>query len=175
MENLLTRARNGDKSAETELFQFLLVRFHYLAKRKGLGDDAGDIAQDACLTVLEKYREADLEGSFEAWAYGILKRKIGNYYQHREVHRRVILEDEGSKSVMDYPAKTSHPETKRRLYRCLQKLIQGFPRYARALNLIHQGYKTDEICQRMAVKPGNLYVILNRGRQILSDCLKARE
>ena len=175
MENLISRAKKGDKSAESELFHFLLVRFKYLAKRKGLGEDADDIAQDACLTVLEKYREADPEGRFEAWVYGVLKRKIGNYYQHREVRRRIIVKEDELHQVKDYPSNTSHPESRRQLYSCLKKLIRQFPRYARALNLIHQGYKTEEICQRLDIKPGNLYVILNRGRYILNECLNGKE
>jgi len=170
LEDLLTLARSGDKAAERKIFERLLVRFTLIAKRRIDGDDAQDIAQDACLTILEKYRTEAPADRFEAWAHGVLYNKIGNFYQHRNVRRTWHA------GVRAYaPAIVSEPglehELRRKLLACIRKLVHGNRRYARALNLVFQGFRTDEICQKLAIQPGHLYVILNRGRRMLIDCL----
>ncbi|NIO21904.1 MAG: hypothetical protein GTN76_14535, partial [Candidatus Aenigmarchaeota archaeon] len=81
MDELLSKAREGDEKAERELFQYLFVRFKALAKRRIGEGEAEDIAQEACLTVLEKYKTQTFTKGFETWAYGVLKMKIGNYMQ----------------------------------------------------------------------------------------------
>ena len=171
MEDLLTQARQGDKSAEKKIFEQLLVRFILIAKRRIDSDDAQDIAQDACLTILEKYRTEAPADRFEAWAHGILRNKIGNFYQHRTVRRAWHAGvDEYDASQIAGPA--VRQDRSRKLMNCLKKLVRDNQRYARALNLVCQGYRTDEICQRLHIQPGHLYVILNRGRRMLTDCLE---
>ena len=61
------RARNGDSQAESRLFQTLHVRFVILAKLYLGHEDAQDAAQQACLTVAQKYRELPSEDGFNAW------------------------------------------------------------------------------------------------------------
>jgi len=61
------------------------------------------------------------------------------------------------------------------LVECLRELIRGFPRYARVLNLVQQGYGTEEICERMTISRNNLYVLLSRGRKVLKDCISYEE
>jgi len=60
------------------------------------------------------------------------------------------------------------------LLRCLKDVLKVKRQYARALNLKYQGYSTEEICGRLGVKRGDLYVILNRGRAVLRECLDKR-
>jgi len=50
---IVKKAQNRDKSAETELFEKLFVRFSPIAKQRFKTDYSEDIAQDACLTILE--------------------------------------------------------------------------------------------------------------------------
>lgn len=170
LEDLLTLARSGDKAAEGKIFERLLVRFTLIAKRRIDGDDARDVAQDACLTILEKYRTEAPAGRFEAWAHGILYNKIGNFYQRREVrrswHAGVVSGD--AAQLSDPPPQQ---ELRRKLLGCIRKLVVGNRRYARALNLMFLGYKTNEICVKLNIQPGHLYVILNRGRRLLINCL----
>jgi len=172
LEKIVSKALDGDSDAEMELFQSLRVRFIYLAKKRLLkSEDAEDIAQEACLTVLEKYRTADFHGNFTPWALKILRNKIGNHLQSKsvQVDREANRWDKRLSS-----GNTTRPadvDLIRAVVGCLRKLIVAFPRYARALNLAHQGYGTDEICRRLGIKSNNLYVILNRGRSFLKDCL----
>jgi hypothetical protein len=63
-------------------------------------------------------------------------------------------------------------DLKRQLLVCLKKLIKINPIYARAINFVHQGYKTREICEKLNITRNNFYVILTRGRHMLDTCLK---
>jgi len=172
MEHLLTKAREGDEKAEKELFQYLFVRFKTIAKRRVGEGEAKDIAQEACLTVLQKYKTETFSTGFEAWAYGVLKMKIGNYFQGLMAKQKSLAPE----SEADQTLTNSSPEPgyglKRQLIGCLKQIIKRNPLYARVLNFIHQGYQTSEICQRLQIKPNNFYVILNRGRVMLKTCLE---
>ncbi len=164
-------AKQGDKAAENRFFEYLHSRFTLIATRRVGVDHAEDIAQEACITVLQKYKTGVPEDRFEAWAYQILRNKIGNFLQGRDVRRNVAS---GLERIEDVGAKGSEvidPALRIRLLDCLRLISRAVPRYARVLNLVHQGYNTIEICARISVKPNHLYVILNRSRKMLSDCL----
>jgi RNA polymerase sigma factor (sigma-70 family) len=171
LQHLLLKAKKGDKNAETQILEYLRVRFVLLAKRRIGEEHCEDIAQEACMTVLEKLKTDSPEDNFEAWAYQVLRNKIGNYLQSSNLRQKKMI---GTEHI-DYLEKSAVPDTdpifRRRLIDCLKKLIKDNRRYARVLNLTYQGYDTNEICQRMAMKPNHLYVVLNRSRKMLSDCL----
>lgn len=173
MNHLVELARNGDGDAEGKFLKILFVRFVAIAKRRlGSQDDAEDVAQDACATVLAKYKVDLSIVNFEAWAYGVLRMKIGNYLQKKITRRECPLLDSESHDMTGGSAQGDDPELGLRLSDCVRKLIASFPRYARVLNLIHQGYKSDEICQKLRINPNNMYVILSRGRSMLKCCLE---
>ena len=171
MLQLLIKAKQGDKDAEAQILEHLRVRFVLLAKRRIGEAHCEDIAQEACITVLEKFKTESPEDMFEAWAYKVLRNKIGNYLQSSSLRQKKMVNTEHI-DYLEKPAMTDlDPLFKRRLMDCLRKLIKSNRRYARVLNFAHQGYDTAEICQRMAMKSNHFYVTLNRGRKMLSDCL----
>jgi len=176
MEQLVAKAVAGDKAAENEVFQRLRVRFVQFAKRKMQNTDAAeDLAQEACMTILQKYSNEKFTVGFQAWAYGVLKKKIGNYLQERAVRQRTMRSANGTQLSVEAQAcwgREEDPHTLMRLRDCMRKLIRARPRYSRVLNLIHQGYKTDEVCRRMDIKASNCYKILSRGRDLLELCLE---
>jgi RNA polymerase sigma factor (sigma-70 family) len=172
MQKVFLKARAGDRTAEQEMFEYLLARFTYLAQRRISAEEARDVAQDACVTVLEKYRTEAPQDRFLAWAYEVLRNKIGNYYQHQKVQKKVMAD-----LPPDSPARLpdraeADLETRLKLILCLKRLVKAYPRFARILNLIYQGYTTDEICQRLRLTANNLYVSLTRSRKILNNCLE---
>lgn len=171
MDRLLARAKKGDKKAEKELFRYLFVRFKTLAKRRIGEGEAEDIAQEACLTVLQKYKTETFTTGFQAWAYGVLKMKIGNYMQGLMPKEKNLVPESEANQALNTPTPEPEYELKRKLVDCLKQIIKRNRLYARALNFIHQGFKSNEICQRLKIKPNNFYVILNRGRRMLETCL----
>jgi len=172
MDELLTRARQGYEKAEKELFQCLFVRFKALAKRRIGEGEAEDIAQEACLTVLQKYKTETFTKGFEAWAYGVLKMKIGNYMQGLMVKQKSLALESEADQTQKLASPGPNYDLRRKLINCLKQIIGRNRLYARVLNFIHQGYKACEISQRLRIKPNNFYVILNRGRRLLRTCLE---
>jgi RNA polymerase sigma factor (sigma-70 family) len=174
ISDLVEKAIAGDERAEKELFENLTVRFRYLAKRYMKTEDVEDVTQEACLTILQKYKKQEYAKSFEAWAYGVLKMKIGNYLQNLGTRKKNIADanSEVIERLASGEPKEDNLDLSERLVTCLKKINEKHPRYVRVLNLVHQGYKTEEICEMLDIKPNYFYVILNRGRKMLRECLK---
>lgn len=171
LQQLLLKAKQGDKAAEAQIIEYLRVRFVLLAKRRIGEENCEDIAQEACITVLEKLKTESPDDMFEAWAYRVLRNKIGNYLQSTNLRQKKMVSTEQIDYLERPATEQVDPVFKRRLIDCLKKLIKSNRRYARVLNFAHQGYDTEEICRRMDMKSNHLYVMLNRSRKMLSDCL----
>lgn len=171
LQELLDAALTGDKKAENRLFEFLRVRFDYLATLKVGKDAAEDLAQDACLTVLQKYKEVGNFDNFSGWAYGILKNKIANHIRHEGRWSKLVYSTQSPEMPDAKAAVAPDSDLHNQLLSCLRKLIGENLVYARALNLAYQGYTTDRICEILHVKRGHFYVLLNRARKALADCL----
>ena len=135
-------------------------------------EDAEDLAQEACLTILQKYKTETFQKSFEAWAYGVLKMKIGNYIQGPLKKQKRMVPELEMRTPLKSEPQASLSDLRRQLLGCLKKLIKLNPAYARALNFVHQGFKTGEICQKLSITRNHFYVILSRGRHMLETCLK---
>lgn len=167
------RARNGDTEAESRLFETLHVRFVILAKLYLGHEDAQDAAQQACLTVAQKYRELPSENGFNAWAYQILRNKIGNMLQHKKVENKVLSRHEN----VEARANADSVDTdlvRESLLKAMQEIGKQDRRYLRILNLVQLGFSADEIARRIGVNRNHLYVLLYRGRTLLAEKLEDR-
>jgi RNA polymerase sigma factor (sigma-70 family) len=138
----------------------------------GVRQDAEDVAQEACATVLKKYKKESFTVSFETWALGVLKKKVMEYRRKLRRRAREVASDTDTAG----PRQAIEPEPRHllkiRLVDCAKKLVRKHPRYARVVNLVYQGYKTDEVCRRLRITPNNMYVTLSRGRSALAGCLE---
>jgi RNA polymerase sigma factor (sigma-70 family) len=172
VDDLIRRARDGDEKAEKELFQYLLVRFRAFASRRVGDDEADDVAQNACLAVLKKYRTETFTKGFQPWAYGVLKMEVRSYIRTRSDRASRLDYRSDTEQMVRTPSVEGGYDLKVRLSNCLRKIVQRSRSYARVLNLIHQGFKSDEVCKRLSITPNNFYVILSRGRQMMKVCLK---
>ena len=173
LDEMLCRAKKGDDKAENEIFRILSVRFRYFARQRVSDKEAADdIAQKACLIILEKYKNENFTVGFDAWAYGVLKMGIRNYYHGimNEQKRNQAVQSDPSR--VSPPAEKIDPEVETELLKCLEKVMSINSRYARVLNLAYQGYSSEEICLKLGVTKNNYYVILNRARSLLWKCLK---
>lgn len=169
------RAVEGDKTAENEVFRSLNDRFRLLAGLVMCKEDAEDISNEACAAVLKEYKNLREPYEYGAWAQRILKNKIANYFQRKSVEGKIF---EGSRIFINREVSGNDNETGemiRTLISCLKKLVSANIRYARAINLVQLGYKTEEICKKMDIGRDNLYVILNRGRSMLKNCISGKE
>ena len=176
MKQLLELAREGDKEAEEELFQLLLARFvFYSGNWISDPETAADIAQEACVTVLRKYKTETFQTGFDAWAYGVLRMNIRHHFHKAGMSKKRRNDEETHIREALHASSPPDPEVERALAGCLKKILAVNPRYARALNLIHQGYKADDICERMGITRNHFYVTLNRARAMLKRCLELGE
>jgi RNA polymerase sigma factor (sigma-70 family) len=125
--------------------------FTAVAKRRIRNEvDAEEIVQEALATVLEKSAAQEYEKSFLQWAFGVLRNKIGNYYQKRD--RRVAHEGELdvdemrtlSDATPDPQERFAEAELKERIRRAWGHLgVQC----RRLLWLLYQGYSREDIFQ----------------------------
>jgi RNA polymerase sigma-70 factor (ECF subfamily) len=163
-------AKNGDKSAEEQLFKLLTERFTYFTTlRIGDSDDAVEIVQDTLMTIAGKYRGIDFETSFTSWSYRVLENHIFNY--RRSLMRRRRGLEQAARLQVEKQNVTSDPTLKRRLLECLQKVNEQNIRHARILNLKYQGFKFKDICEKLKLSRNGAYILLSRARQALKECL----
>lgn len=172
MRELLQRAIEGDESAENELFKYLAVRFRVFARQWIMDRPAlDDIVQESCIIVLKKYKTETFTTSFEAWAYGILRNNVRRYFQVLKAQKATSDMDAMEHQPVQGLSQPLDPVMEHQLSQCLKRIIAVNRRYARILNLVHQGYTIDEICDRLKMNRGNLYVTLYRARAMLKACL----
>jgi DNA-directed RNA polymerase specialized sigma24 family protein len=99
--------------------------------------------------------------------------KIGNYLKSQRVHKRRFSGGYSAQVEQAISAPGSDHDLRRRLVECFKQLVRVNRRFARVLNLSHQGYLADEICGRMRITLSNLYSIMSRGRSLLKQCLES--
>ena len=172
---LFQKAKEGDDGAQAELYRLLFDRFVIIAKhrlREATHQECEDIAQDACKTLIEKYRMRDPDTEFTGWAYTILRNKIGNAYQHRRAIGKLTYAD--SFEVVARSEEQVDPLLVSAIRECFLLLKDENRRYARVLNLAHQNFTTQEICARLGLTTSNCFSMLSRARKRLLDCLKRK-
>ena len=164
----------GDQVARKQLYEQLYVSFRILARHRVADwNDAEEVVQAAMVKVSSKLDQLTEVERFSAWAHAILKHEIIDHYRTAQSrrNREIELEDSSVRHSQD----PDDRELKAKLKECLKKLNSVFGKHARILNLRYQGYSTGEICRRMSLTPNNFYVILNRARAMLKNCLESGE
>jgi len=170
---LYSVASRGDHQAEERLFEGLSARFRLFVRQRIRSQaDAEEVVQDALMTIYKEYRGIDYTTSFSAWAYKVLDNRILGCIQKRKRENGRIETGANRDAVQVEARDSSTPGLKQRLLECLQKIGSRNIRYARILNLHYQGYRTNEICDRLSMKPETFYSILSRARSLLEICLE---
>lgn len=110
---------------------------------------------------------------FEPWAWGVLRIKIKNYFHQLSI--QAGRETDKSQIEETSAATDIDPELERNLIECLKKIAGKTRRFARILNLFYQGYKTNEVCEKLSINRNSCHVTLHRGRSMLKKCLETGE
>ncbi len=164
-------ARNGDKKAEEQLFQFLTARFRLFVQRKIWNQgDGEELMQEALMTVFDKYKDVELIDNIAAWAHKVLNNKILNYFKTKVLHESKLSELE-QKTIRNKPI-VPDSTLELQLLDCLKKIGSINNRHARILNFHHHGYSVKEICEKLVLTRSNLYSVLCRARSMLELCLE---
>ena len=174
INSLYHQVQAGDKPSESRLFELLLDRFRLIAiQRIWNRQDAEDIVQKALMKVISGYRTIEIRTSFTAWALTVLEYQFQSYLQTKKRQKGREAEPELIDVESDYAP--PDPSLKRRLLDCLKLIGRGNRRYARILNLHHQGFSKDEVCERLKMSLEQSYVVLSRSRSLLRDCLNEED
>jgi RNA polymerase sigma factor (sigma-70 family) len=127
------------------------------------------------MTILEKYQQEDSPAGFRPWAYTVLRLKIGNYLKSQKARRERFRGSYSEQVEQEVSGPDWDHDLRRKLIECFRLLAQANRRFARVLNLSHQGYRAQEICKRLRISLSNLYSILSRGRSLIRRCLERGE
>ena len=172
MDQLVERARRGEPQAEQQLFSELFVRFRRFAERKAGPDSAEDVAQEACITVLNKFKSQQLEGDFFGWAHGVLRMILRRHHRTESVRKKREFR---MPEHFELPARRpSQPMLRQHLMDCMRQLVRQQKKYARIYNLHQLGYSAKEVCDKMGLNVNTYYVYLGRGRAALEECLTGK-
>lgn len=166
-----------------------LLRFATLQ----LGDPhlAEDAVQEALLGALNNLRSFRGEAALNTWVFSILKNKIADQLRQR-IRRPEVSEtfdgndaedvisafdDRGMWNATARPAAWADPESAvldHQFWRVFEACLEHLPGQQARLFMMREfvQLETDEICQALAIKPGNLNVALHRARLKLRDCLQ---
>lgn len=170
INKLFEKVLQGDRAAEKELFESLSVRFRAIVHQRIWDkNDSEDVAQEALMTIVTKYREVVIEKNFSAWAAKVLDNRILAYIKRKRASQSRISNSPPEEYQMPVPPELS--DLKHRLLKCLKEIFRANPRYARILNLHYQGYTTEEVCRLLKITSSYSYVILSRARNMLVKCL----
>lgn len=181
LDELWSRSRNGDRAAETRLFDNLRVRFLSLAKRRVQEDHAEDVVQDALRIVFDRYGECKQGPGILVWGLTVLRNVIGNYYQARRRERdRLSFTDETPETAADIPDvldETVGRQTKDQLVEAIARLAERFPRcghiFSGLLSSLERGGSPNQVSSRAlemvqrqhpGLTRGGFYTALHRCR-----------
>ena len=173
LAQLYRNAVNGEAAEERKLFNYLYDSFRAIIRLKNVEpDDAEDIVQAALVQIAANYRRIEITSSFAGWAHTVFRNQMIDHFRKVKANRRKSTElaDEQGGAVVSFP----DPGLKAALIDCLKRIDDENPKYARIFTLSVQGYKTEEICEEMAIKRGTLYVVLSRVRVALRECLRKK-
>lgn len=170
IDELYTRYKNGDPSAERELFQRLTVSFGlFVAQRIQDESDAQEVVQDALTVIARKLKSIDISTSFSAWAYKTLGYELLHYYRSKGYREKIFIRTETLNQMTG--TWELDPAFRVKLMECLKQLSRTRLKHARALSLHFQGYSPAEISKELDVSSNNFYIMLSRARALLKACL----
>lgn len=185
--DLLTRIKNGDKEAESELVIKYGDKISFIIRRR-IGwhhEDCDDLYQDAMLAVLESLRDGKFNqrkgGSLESYIYGITQNKLKDYFKYQkkqEVVKNSPIKDSESVIYGETELKLENKELRKILRNGIAKLKDKyrkvlFLRYFKEYSITeisdHLGIPTRRVSERInyAIKllkkecdKGNFFSIL---------------
>ncbi|MCP4706080.1 MAG: sigma-70 family RNA polymerase sigma factor [candidate division Zixibacteria bacterium] len=173
INDLYIKSKNGDKTAEKQLFKHLSVSFKIFALQRIMNkQDAEEVVQNSLMILSNKYKVLDNQPNFAAFAYKVLKNQLMAYYKSKRLPK-----NSNQSLMIDYASKydENYTNLKLRLFECIKKIHGINKSFARILNLHYQGYSTDEICEKMLISRSNFYTTLYRARIMLKTCIEKGE
>jgi RNA polymerase sigma-70 factor (ECF subfamily) len=163
------RAQTGDCRAFEELYRLHVGRVHAVCLRMVVDRDrAGELTQDVFVKVWETLPSFRGESRFSTWLHRVAVNTV--LMAMRSDRRRQAHTTLGEDPDGDDWVGTRVPVDRMDL----EKAIAVLPPQARIVFILHdvEGYKHEEIAERMEVTVGTTKSQLHRARRILQEILR---
>ena len=169
-EELIDACRQGDRTAQKELFNLLSPRMYAVCLRyAGNSDDAKDILQDGFVTVFSRLDSYSGSGSFEGWARKIF---VNTALMHLRKNDALKFSDDISEAR--WLSSEGTDAVGQIGYKQLLALISSLPDDARTIfNLyVVEGYSHKEISRMLGIPEATSRSKLQRARMRLQELIK---
>ena len=166
----LTACKNGDRSAQKEIFDSLAPKMFAVCLRFMGGKEAAeDVLQEGFITLFTRLDSYTGEGSFEGWA-----RKIFVNTALMNLRKKDALKESADLDTVRDIRSEGVTQLQDLGYHELLKLIAGLPDgYRTVFNLsVIEGYSHREIAQILGITEATSRSQLQRARMLLQDKIK---
>lgn len=156
-------AAAGDARAFERLYRAHVPRIHSLARRMAGSDAADELTQDVFVRAWHKLHTFRGESSFGTWLYRLGVNVILGHRGAQGAARQRFAEVEDEATLgFSRPASVEHAID-------LETAIERLPRGARQVFVLHdvEGFKHEEIAQRLGITTGTSKAQLHRARMAL--------
>lgn len=168
INNLVSRAQDGDKGALQKLYShFFNQIYYYIYSRINSLHDSQEITSDVFLSMVEGIKKFQGKSSFKNYIFGIAKNKIRDYIRNKYKSSDFVLQSYFEDSAFDQIAveeevkDTRYQDKLRNAFIEISKMLN--PRYAEVLNLrFNQMNSVEETAKIMGISGNNVKVIQHR-------------
>jgi RNA polymerase sigma-70 factor, ECF subfamily len=171
---LVARARAGDLDAFEVLYKRTSPRVYALCVRMtGDGERARELLQDVYVRVWERIATFRGESAFSSWLHRLaVNAVLGALRTDRRREGRVALGDDLTSGRWENTAAESPGDAGTRID--LERALTRLSPMARQVFVLHdiEGYKHDEIAERMGTAAATVRVHLFRARKLLTELLR---
>lgn len=169
---LVALAARGDVKAFEQLYARSSGRvFAICLRMTGDGQRARELTHDAFVRAWERLSTFRGEAAFETWMHRLAVNVVltATRGDRRRAARMVESDDEGTESKAAFSQQPVDVETRLDL----ERAIAALPPRAREVFVLHdvEGYRHEEIADRLELQPSSVRAQLHRARQLLMRML----
>lgn len=164
MEELIERAKHGDKEAFTELIANNQMKLYKIAKVKLRNEtDIEDVMQETMLKLYTKLSKLKDNTKFDIWLYKILINQCNEKYRKNKISIVSLETIENQKTYSD--------DVKLEDKLDYEKILEIFPRKDQMILLLYysNGYTTKQIAEILGKNENTIKTKLRRMRQKIKE------
>lgn len=172
--SIYKKVQDSSEWPEEEIKAIRLILQKLSALRIMNSNDAEDVVQDTLLTMVIKRPQTSLKKSPLVWSMGILRNKVGNYYQRNQRHMPIEAVESSLQRQLPEDFLAPSPEgtmSHRELQQIVNDALSQLPDLQRqAMELLIAGFDPGEIASRLSPERyQNVMNRLHRGRKKLAE------
>lgn len=170
MQELVEKAKKGDKEAFTELIMSLEKDLYKIAKtRLQNDDDISDVFQETVINAFKSIKKLKNTEYFKTWLIKILINKCNSLYKERKKRKETLLEDlEVENNLLDSNIEAINDELS---FNAIMKDLN----YDERISLIlyySEGYTNKEISKILKINENTIKARISRAKMKIKKTLK---